>query len=94
LRLSSIRIGAIEPDAQALNAARGKKYSQRETEGQHVAASGGQDGVDLLGDRSCNLLRPGLEQDVRDLVGKLLGAKEGRGQRGDQDQEWKQSQQN
>ena len=45
--------------------------------------------MDGARDRICHFLRPALEQEHRGLVRELLGAEQ-RGQRGDENQEWKQ----
>ena len=73
-------VGAIEPDAQALDAARGEIDGKHGAERQHAAAGGGQHIMDLAGDRACHLPRPGGKHQPRDLVGQIA-ATEKAGQR-------------
>ena len=70
-------VGAVEPDAQALDAARCEIERKHEAEGQHVAAPAGEDRMNLLGDRFGDLLGPGFEDDVRRSVGERARCRRG-----------------
>ena len=83
------RIGAVERDAQRLDAVGGEIHRQHRADGQDVAAGGGQHVVDLARQRIGDLFRPDLQQQSRRLVGEFLGAEKA-GQRGQHDQERKQ----
>ena len=80
-------IGAVEADAQALDAAGGEVDRKRDADGEQVAAGAEQHPADFAGDRGGHLGRPHLQQDARHLVGELGGTEQEAGQRGDQDQE-------
>ena len=67
-------VGAIEADAHAFDGAGGEVDGERDADGEHIAARGGEHVADFAGERAGDLLRPGLQQDARDLVGELLGA--------------------
>ena len=86
-------VSAIEADAQALDSVRSEIDRERHTHGEHIAARGGEHLVDLIGDRTGNLLRPSLQQQPRSLVGERLGAKRRGGERGHHDEERKQGHQ-
>ena len=49
---------------------------------------GGQNAVNFLGQGKRHLLRPGGEQQIRDLICEIAGAEESR-QGGEHDEEWK-----
>ena len=69
-------VRAVEPDAQALDAARREEHGQCDANRERAVGAAGEHGVDRAGDRLGDFLRPGVEQDMRDLVGELLGAEE------------------
>ncbi len=83
------RIGAIERDAQRLDAVRGEVHREHEADGQRIAARRGQHVVDFVGQRIRDLFWPDLQQQPRRLIGEFLGAEKS-GQRGQHDQERKQ----
>ena len=83
------RIGAVERDAQRLDAVGGEIYRQHRADGQDVAARRRQHVVDFSRQRVGDLSGPDLQQQPHRLVGEFLGAEEA-GQRGQHDQERKQ----
>ena len=83
-------IGAVERDAQAVDAARGEEDRQHDADGQHVAARGAEHVVDLAWRAASRPASARLRSRMlRDLVGQVLRAEEA-GQRGHHDQERKQ----
>ena len=83
------RIGAVERDAQALDAVRRKIHCKSDTDGQRVAAGRRQHIVDLTGERIGDLPRPDLQHDPCRLIGEFLRAEKA-GQRRQHDQKRKQ----
>ena len=83
-------IGAVQTDAQTLDAARGEVDRQRHTDGEQVAARAEQHAADLAGNGRRHLGRPHLQNDARHLIGELRGPEQEAGERGDQDKEGKQ----
>ena len=79
-------IGAVEPGAQSLDAARREIQRQHRADGQQAAARLGQHVLHLAGDRPRHLLRPRLEDEPRRLTDEVGRAQEAR-QRRDEDEE-------
>ena len=79
-------VGAVQSDAQALDAVRGEVDREHETDRQHAALRHRQHVVNFDGDGVGDLVRPGVEHQLGGLVGKFRRAEEAR-QRRQHDQE-------
>jgi len=83
------RIGAVERDAKTFDAIRCKIHREHGADGQRVAAGRCQHIVNLARQRVGDLRRPGLQHQLRGLVGEFLRPEKA-GQRSQHDQKRKQ----
>ena len=79
-------VGAVQADAQALDAVGCEVDRQHQADRQHAALRHGQHVVDLAGNGVGDLVGPGVEHQLRGLVGELRRAEEA-GERRQHDQE-------
>ena len=74
-------IGAVETDAQALDAARGEIDREHGAQRKHAAMRAREHALNLVGDRVRHFRRPGGNDEACDLIGEIVGADEARNAR-------------